>query len=227
MEPNFDASKKQYKILKGNDDKNWVSTPCGNNKFEWKLITDISSIPIKLKYNYQDFLDYYKNLKIDGVIFHYNDGLLNRDLDTRMEEELERKDNYYEDDEEDYIDDSGEDDDDLNNSDEIELDSQDIYLYQDDGYFGRYEVDEYAEQFGDKKVIILTDIQLLFASVTDGKVYLYDYNIDDLDETFKQCTRYSFKDFPIVKLQKISEINSANKIKTCYKKNKYTKSKTY
>lgn len=190
MEPNFDASKKQYKILKGNDDKNWVSTPCGNNKFEWKLITDISSIPIKLKYNYQDFLDYYKNLKIDDIIFRYNDSLLNRDLNVRLDEEEE----------------------------EEELDSQDIYNYQDDGYFGRYEVDDYAEQFGDKKVIILTDIDLLFASVTNGEIYLYVYNIYDLDETFKHCTRYSFKDFPIVKLQKISEINSANKIKTWYKK---------
>lgn len=182
--PTDHANDKKYMIRDGNDNKLWVSKPDKNKVFKWakvnvkNFISIASSIPIKPKYDYASFYNFFKKLKLSNTICHCHDDLL-----LRIENVMGLG---------------------LTISEDDEIDCSDLNNFTDDGSFyvdGDYEdklKELYAKYPKKKTIILFTSLDLIYASLTNGTLHIMiDSNCDDtkgfIDELKQKFKTYNIK----------------------------------
>jgi len=176
--PNEHASDNQYKILFGNDSNLWVAKPDKNHVFKWTKVNKIASLPIKFKYDYLEFLKFFKKVKFQDIQFYHYENLI-----PEIEKYLENSDD--------------------NDDNDDKIDSRDSDYFNDNGFFAKYEIDDYIEDNGLNKnnILIISDTDLIQAS-QHGNLSISGYSTYS-----KKQIREIFKNYKIVHLNKSSNDN--------------------
>ncbi len=175
--PNEKAITKQYKIMYGNDSNLWVSKPDKNNLFKWAKISNIASLPIKFKYDYLSFLKFFKKIKFHDMQFINYTNLIS-ELEGLLESTLDE-------------------------TEEEDIDSKDTNIYNDNGFFAKYEIDNYIEynNLNKENILIISDTDLIQAS-QHGNLSISGYSTYT-----KNQIKEIFKDYEIKHLSKCNYDN--------------------